>query len=144
LKLFHFFFFLFTVSLCIASILVFTGIYLAQQAGYGSALEAYKLQDKPEQYFVLDNPDQYVMKALSYPNSVVFIDLDKTQIDDIIQSRGTNNFVFEGSYYKIQFLSVDPAVFDHLVLLIITWIVWGIVASAIAIFNYKKKSKSVK
>jgi hypothetical protein len=120
---------------------VFTGIYLAQQTGYGDALEAYKLQDKPEQYFVLDNPDQYVMKALSYPNSVVFIDLEKTQIDDIIQSRGTNNFSFNGSYYKIQFLSVDPAVFDHLGLLIITWIIWGVVASVITIFSYKKRVK---
>jgi hypothetical protein len=101
----------------------------------------YKLQDKPEQYFVLDNPDQYVMKALSYPNSVVFVDLEETQIDDIIQSRGTNNFVFEGSYYRIQFLDVDPAVFDHLGLLLITWIVWVIVASVMLLFRYRTSSR---
>jgi hypothetical protein len=97
----HFLFLLFTASLCIASLFVFTRIYLAQQVGYGEALEVHKLQDKPEQYFVLDNPDQYVMRALSDPNSDVFVDLDKTQIDELIQSKGTNNFLFENSYYQV-------------------------------------------
>jgi hypothetical protein len=144
MKLLHFFFLVFTVSLCVASVFVFTGIYLAQQSGYGSALEAHKLTDTPEKFIVLESPDQYAIRALSNPGTLVFVDLDKTLIDNIIPSNGTNNVFFENSYYEINVLSVDPSVFAYLGPLIITWIVWGIVASVIAIFSYKKKRNTVK
>jgi hypothetical protein len=144
MKLFHFFFLVFTVSLCIASIFVFTGIYIAQQVGYGSALEALKLPNAPEKFIVLESPDQYVIRALSNPSTSVFVDLDKTLIDNIIQSNGTNNVFYENSYYEINVVSVDPACFDFFGPLIITWIIWGIVASVLAIFSYKKKSKAVR
>ncbi len=141
MKRYRFLFFLFTVNLCIASVFAVFGIYQAQQAGYGSALEAYKLQDKPEQYFVLDNPDQYAIKALSTPSTLVFVDLDKTLIGNIILSKGTNNVLFDDYYYEINVLSVDPSCFDYIVPLIIIWIVWGIVAIVIVSVRYGTKNK---
>lgn len=76
MKLRHYFFLLFTVGLCIASIFALTRIYLAQQAGYGSALEAHKLPNAPEKFIVLESPDQYVLRALSNPSTLVFVDPD--------------------------------------------------------------------
>lgn len=139
MKIIHYVFLLFTLFLCIASIFVFTSIYLAQQAGYGEALEAYKLPNAPEKFIVLESPDQYVLRALSNPNTLVFVDMEKTLIDNIVQSNGTNNVFYENSYYEISVLSVDPAFIGYLGNLIIAWIVWGVVTIPIIIFNYRGK-----
>jgi len=53
------------------------------------SIDATKLNDKPSNYFVLDNPDRYVLEAISNQHSNVFDSLDFTQIDELTDDYGT-------------------------------------------------------
>ena len=143
MKPLSFFFVLITVILCVATVFVVVEIVQLQQSGYGSALEARKLTDIPETYFSLDNPDSYVLQAASNPNELVFVSPDNTQIDEIIQTHGTNNMEYNNTYYEIQFLSVDPGVFEYLGSLMIGWILWGIFAIVAVVIRFSKRRPTI-
>ena len=71
-----------------------------------SAIYAEKLSDKPANYFVLSNPDQYVLKAINGESPEIHHN-DNSQIYELITQHGTNNIEYNGSYYKIDIIIID-------------------------------------
>jgi len=92
-------------------------------------LNANRLDGEPEEYFVLENPDPHLLQAISTENYVVLDSVDDTQIDDLIQTHGTNNIKFHSAYYRIDFAVADKFPPPGLPMLLIA----GIVGSSIAI-----------
>ena len=71
-------------------------------------LYATELDEKPQKYFVLDNPDPYVLEAVLNPGRYVSINSpDDTQIDEKEHTHGTNNVEFNNSYYEVTLLYGD-------------------------------------
>jgi hypothetical protein len=68
-------------------------------------LDADKLNDKPQKYFTLTNPDQYVLKAIN--GEYVYPHYDDTQIDELIRQHQTSNIEYNGSYFSIGLVFVD-------------------------------------
>ena len=68
-------------------------------------LHADKLNDKPQKYFTLTNPDPYVLKAIN--GEYVHPHYDDTQIDELIRQHQTSNIEYNGSYYSIGLVFVD-------------------------------------
>ncbi len=68
-------------------------------------LQADKLNDKPQKYFTLTNPDPYVLKAIN--GEYVYPHYDDTTIDELIRQHQTSNIEYNGSYYSIGLVFVD-------------------------------------
>jgi hypothetical protein len=126
------------VILSAATGYVIIGIVQSQQSGYGSAIEAHSLNGTPEKYFKLDNPDSYVLKAISTPQKLVFVNLDNTQIEEMIQIHDTNNIEYNENYYEINVLSVDPQGLGCIAPLILCW---GLLGVAVIITMIIKRNK---
>ncbi len=76
----------------------------------GAHLVAHKLDNAPEDFFVLDNPDPYVLKALTNLGSPVNVNSHQnTSIRQMVDAYNTRNLQFNGSYYGLSFLYADPA-----------------------------------
>jgi hypothetical protein len=71
------------------------------------AIDADKLTEKPVKYFVLSNPDQYVLKVIDDDENYVIVHYNDTQIDELTRQYGTNNIEYNGSYYTIGIAFVD-------------------------------------
>jgi len=72
------------------------------------ALYATKLDEKPQKYFSLDNPDSYVLEAILNPRKYVPIGSpEDTQIDDMEATYGTNNVEFDSNYYEVNLIVGD-------------------------------------
>ena len=104
-------------------------------------VDATKLNEKPETYFPLDNPDSYVLEAISNPNKAVIIGKEIfSGIYEMQQTYGTKNIEFSNNYYKIQLIVGDNfPPYQQFWLSLISMIFSGI--SIIAIFSYKIISK---
>lgn len=78
-------------------------------------VRAESLTVKPEKYFILSNPDQYVLRALN-GEGVVVRQID-TKICDLERQYSTSNVEFNGSYYAIWIAFVDafpPPTLPHI------------------------------
>ena len=71
------------------------------------AIHANKLTEKPVKYFVLSNPDQYILKVINDEENYVIVHYDDTQIDELTRQYGTTNVEYNGSYYAIGIAFVD-------------------------------------
>jgi len=140
MKTFLFLFILITAVLSVATVFIVVGIFQSQQFGYGTAIEAHVLLGTPEKYFSLDNPDFYLLEAISNPEKLVFVNLDDTQIDEMIQTNGINNIEYKNNYYEIQLLSVDPGSFGYLGPLISGWVLLGVCVIVVIIIRFSRKS----
>ena len=76
-------------------------------SGY-SDLVVEKLQDKPEKYFVVTNPDPVLSQAISSGGRAPFHSFAEIQIDDLMNQYGTNNIEYQNNYYWVgtQFVEV--------------------------------------
>ncbi len=93
----------FTLMLAISA----TGTIIAYQYfGSGYSVFAFKLNSKPENSFVLNNPDNYILEAIANNHSSVFRTLDLTQYDEL-EDEGFYNIEYNGSYYNLKLASVD-------------------------------------
>jgi len=55
-------------------------------------IDADKLSQKPDNYFVLSNPDQYVLTLLNGQENHVYVHCNDTQIDELVnQLLGVNS-----------------------------------------------------
>jgi hypothetical protein len=108
-------------------------------ATYG--VDATKLDEKPETYFPLDNPDSYVLEAISNPNKTVIISKQIfSGIYEMQQTYGTKNIEFSNNYYEIQLIVGDRfPPYQQFWPSLISMVFSGI--SIIAIFSYKIISK---
>ena len=70
-------------------------------------IDADKLSQKPDSYFVLSNPDEYVLTILNGEETHVYVHWNDTQIDELTKEYCTNNVEYNGSYYTIAIAFVD-------------------------------------
>lgn len=64
---------------------------------------ASRLSEKPKYYFVLENPDAQLRKAMSSQDYVNIGSPEETQIDDLLTALGTSYFEYNGTYYGAGF-----------------------------------------
>jgi hypothetical protein len=95
---FAFLFFSLALFISIFGIIVMQSVYHSSYTIYAS-----RLIEKPSRYFVLENPDVYVLKAMSSQDFVSIGSPEDTQIDDLINSKETSYFEYNGTYYGAGF-----------------------------------------
>jgi hypothetical protein len=71
------------------------------QSYYHSSYTIYasKLSEKPAHYFVLENPDVYLLEAMSSQNFVTIGSPEDTLLDDLLTAKGTSYLEYNGNYY---------------------------------------------
>jgi hypothetical protein len=80
------------------------GIIEMQSISHSSyIIYASKVSEKPNYYFVLENPDAYLLKAMSSQDYVNIGSPEDTQIDDLIRTKETSYFEYNGTYYGAGF-----------------------------------------
>jgi hypothetical protein len=102
-------------------------------------IRAESLAAKPEKYFILSIPDQYVLRAINGEDIVVR--QTETQIGNLESQYGTSNVEYNGSYYAIGVAFVDsfpPSTLPHILAGFVVSII-GIVF--IALFQVAKHFK---
>ena len=100
----------------IVSVVVFT-CYPSMVRGthwpmYG--IQAHILENVPADFFLLDNPDSVVYRAISNPGEYFVVKQDETGIASLIETYGTCNIGVNGSFYQINVTYVDTAPPLHL------------------------------
>ena len=131
-------FFTLTIVFSTVGMIEMQSIYRPSYVIYAS-----KLSEKPSYYFVLENPDGYVLEAMSNQNYVYIGSPQDTQLDELISAHETSNLEYNGTYYSVGCLFEDkpaPAILTVEVLL-------GMVVSASSIaviaslktINYMRK-----
>jgi hypothetical protein len=117
-------FFSLTLVLSMVGMIEMQSIYHSSYVIYAS-----KLNEKPTNYFVLDNPDSYVLEAISSQNYVHINSPQDTQLNELILAHETSNLEYNGTYYSVGYLfdtNPEPSILTVEALL-------GIVVSASAI-----------
>jgi hypothetical protein len=120
----------------VALVLLVFSVYVAVNVGkikettqWGATLVVEELSGKPEVYFVLENPDSYVLEAISNLEKPVYLNFfNKTQIDEMIEANGTSNIEYDGHYYSIGLLYSDPGPAmsgEFVSVLVLAWMLWG-------------------
>ncbi|HVO36661.1 MAG TPA: hypothetical protein VMT01_00635 [Candidatus Acidoferrum sp.] len=92
----HFALIFFALTLCISvyGINEMQSIYRQSYVIYVS-----KVSETPNHYFVLENPDVYVLKAISSQDYVNIQSPEDTKIDDLIRTEETSYLKYNGTYY---------------------------------------------
>lgn len=69
---------------------------------------ANKLENKPEEYFVVRDADPVLSKAISRLGEPIrFNSMNETQIDDLMSQYGTGNVEYQNSYYDVDIVTGD-------------------------------------
>jgi hypothetical protein len=78
---------------------------IEMQSTYHSSYIIYasKIGEKPNYYFVLENPDAPVLEAMTNQDYVNIGSPEDTQIDDLIRAKETSYFEYNGTYYAAGF-----------------------------------------
>ncbi len=115
------------------------------QSYYHSSYVIYasKLSEKPTHYFVLENPDVYLLEAMSSQNFVTIGSPEDTQIDDLLTALATSYFEYNDDYYGAGFGFETKAspVYMFSIVFAITAVP---TLSAVAVISSLKKRLSVK
>ena len=100
----------------------FVDIVVSSQSS-GSAISATMLEEVPDTYFVVEDPDSYFLKAIASEGEPVFLGLfGYTNIDELITLHNTNNVSFLGDFFVVYRFSVDAFSFGpYLLLAAIVW-----------------------
>jgi hypothetical protein len=91
-------FFTLTLLISVYGIIAMQSIYHSSYIIYAS-----QLSEKPNYYFVLESPDVYVLEAMSSQNYVSIGSPEDTKIDDLIRTKETSYFEYNGTYYGAGF-----------------------------------------
>jgi len=137
--------------LCVASVYVPMVVeqgWVRQSRYTGLFISADELTEKPQSYYILDNPDSYVLEAIHNRHAFVG-QANNSQIFQIMQtySNGRSvNIEYNNRYYGIGKGYADAAPPWERVLeplLTLSWIVWAIAATitTIALIIKKKQKK---
>jgi len=121
------------VSVILAVIIIaFVDILVTAQSS-GTAISATRLEEKPDTYFVIEDPDSYFLKAVSNEGEPVSLGLfGDTNIDELITIHNTNNISYLDDFFVVQRFSIDSFSFGPyllqvaiigVVLLIIYWFI---------------------
>ena len=135
------FLFLMVVMLAL-TITAFVDIVVTSQSS-GSAISATMLEEKPESYFVIDEPDSYFLKAIANEGEPVFLGLfGDTNIDELITLHNTNNVSYLGEFFVVYRFSIDAFSFGPYLLqaAIAGWvllIIYGLISKKPSKFKSK-------
>jgi len=132
---------MFFLAVLLLSVYAQTAFKASIQSNYYPqfGIRAEGLTVKPEKYFTLSNPDQYVLGAINGED--VIVRQTDTEILNLERHYGTSNVEYNGSYYAIGIVFVDafpPPTLPHILAGFVISIM-GIVV--IAIFQVAKHSK---
>ena len=93
----------------------FVLVYVPARYYPTNLIQAERLSQQPDTYFVLDKPDAVVSQAISNPEEYVTIkSMEDTQIDELIAEHKTSNIKVNDSYYWIGIVLGDhfPSLFE--------------------------------
>jgi hypothetical protein len=119
-------FFTLVLVLSVCGLVEMQSIYHPSYAVYAD-----KLGEKPSNYFVLENPDRYIIEAISSQSYVYIGSPEDTQIDELITAHGISNVEYNSTYYQVGFLFGDNFPPAYLPLMLLAGIL--ISASSIAV-----------
>lgn len=89
------------------TIVAFVDIIVTSQSS-GTAISVTKLEEKPDAYFVIEDPDSYFLKAVANEGEPVFLGLfGETNIDELITLYNTNIVSYLGDFYVVYSFSID-------------------------------------
>jgi len=101
-----------------------------QSDGFGLWIKVERLPQKPQSYFQLNEPDSYVLQAISNLGTMVHVgDWSYTQVDDLTIQNGVGNFEYNNTYYSVGCLSADPGPLisnDTIAMVVLGWLVFGV------------------
>ncbi len=80
------------------------GPYIAYSVSY---VVAEKLPEKPDAYFVLENPESYLLQTMTSLDWVKVNSSQFTQINEMKTAHNTSHVEFNGNYYTIQLVLAD-------------------------------------
>ena len=125
-------FLIFVLVILALIIIAFVDIAVTSQSS-GTAISATRLEEKPDTYFVIEDPDSYFLKAVSNEGEPVSLGLfGDTNIDELITIHNTNNISYLDDFFVVQRFSIDSFSFGPyllqaaiigVVLLIIYWFI---------------------
>jgi hypothetical protein len=112
----------------VITILGAVGLSFPRYFGYGMALKAEELTEKPDKFVTLTEPDPFVLEAISNPGKTVIVgSWEDSEFDEIVSMYETNNVKIDSKYYRITIYSVDIFIWGQLMLLsMIGWPIFGI------------------
>ena len=123
-------FLIFALVILALTIIAFVDILVTSQSS-GTAISVTKLEEKPDTYFVIEDPDSYFLKAVANEGEPVFLGLfGETNVDELLALHNTSNVSYLGDFYVVYSFSVDAFSFGPYllqaaligcVLLIIYW-----------------------
>jgi hypothetical protein len=94
-------------------------------------ISARKLDQKPDQYFTLENPDSYFFQAIDTSHLVEVRAFEDTEIYGLFVAHNTSNAQYNNSYYSIGFVIGDNIPPAGLPMFLLAAIVISIIAIAI-------------
>ena len=104
----------------------------------GMAIVAFKLEEEPDVFFVLEDPDPIVLKAFDNVGEPVVLGLfGVTKINELINFHNTGNVSYLDEFYEIGWLSVDYFGFGSKLLLVCI-IGWVLLLAFLHFFFYKR------
>ena len=118
---------IFLISLLLLVGLTFVAIadIIITSESSGMAYIASGLDQEPETYFVIDEPDSFFLKAIANVDEPVFLGLfGETKIDELISLHNTSNISYLDEFYVVSRLSVDNFSYGPN-LLAVTFIGWA-------------------
>ena len=111
-----------------------------QQYGPVYAITATKLDEKPEAYFPLSNPESYGIQAIFDTSSDKVTSEVFSEISACVRAYGTNNVEYSNNYYELHLILGDTLPSPILTLLSLT----GLLISSILIIGiFFTKTKSL-
>jgi len=108
----------------------------------GYLISAHKLNDKPENYFVLNNPDDYILQAITNGHSSVFKSLDPTKFDELHDEHGQRGFInieYHSNYYKVGLVAVDSFLSGYPLLLLGVSLFGLVIVGSLKVSQYFKR-----
>jgi len=100
-------FLIFTLVILALTIIAFVDIIVASQSS-GTAISVTRLEEKPDTYFVIEEPDSYFLKAVANEGEPVFLGLlGETNIDELTTFHNTNNVSYLGDFFVVYSFSID-------------------------------------
>ena len=134
-------FFLVAIVLLVATIVAVAGISFPRSFGYGMALMAEELTEKPDKYIPLTEPDPYVLQAVSNPGEDVIVgSWEDSEFDEMVSTYKTNNVEIDGRYYRINVYSID--VFFWGVLFLLSIVGWSALGIAVIVWKLIMRARA--
>jgi hypothetical protein len=129
------------IVLLIATIVAVAGLSFPKSFGYGLALVAEELTEKPDEYIPLTEPDPYVLQAVSNPGEDVTVgSWNDSEFDEMVSTYKTSNVEIDGKYYRINVYSKD--VFFWGVLFLLSIVGWSALGIAVIVWKLIMRARA--